>query len=265
MIEASELRIAETPLGRVSYRDTGAGSRILFCMHGLGGNSLTWTEQYRALAGDFRVVGWDAPGYGMTDVVAPEVGAFASLALGLLDHLGIGRVAALGHSMGGIVAQGLAAAAPERVSHVVLSCTYTGNHAPTGTPLSERYAARVAELEREGGVAYGRSRAKVMVGDGAGEAARAKVAEIASHIPVAGLRCASTMLHHADTRSLASKLTMPVMVISGGADKVASAELVDGLAALLPHCRRVHLAELGHAPYIEDPVRYNGLLREFLG
>ena len=47
----------------ISYREAGSGTPLVI-LHGLGGRSESWAPQYDGLADRWRVIGWDAPGYG---------------------------------------------------------------------------------------------------------------------------------------------------------------------------------------------------------
>jgi pimeloyl-ACP methyl ester carboxylesterase len=57
-------------------------------LHGLNGNAASWIHQYQALGERFRVVGWDAPGYGGSDPhPAPGVQTYAEVVGALLGFL----------------------------------------------------------------------------------------------------------------------------------------------------------------------------------
>ncbi len=64
---------------------------------------------------------------------------------------------------------------------------------------------------------------------------------------------------------LGAGLTMPLLLIQGGADRVtpaaANAEL---LAQAVPQAQLVVLDGCGHLPEVEEPARVNALIREFL-
>lgn len=266
MANDPERKRAETAAGHVSYREVGAGAGkpVLLALHGLGGNSATWRAQYAALSDAWHVIGWDAPGYGETMVVGPDQTAFATLAIALLDHLGVGDFSVIGHSMGGVVAQAVAGEAGGRVKHMVLSCTHSGNAKPASEPISGSYATRIAALEKEGSAAYAANRSGMMVAEGAPEAVRSEVEEIARGVTAAGLRTCATMLHHADTRPVAPSVACPVLLISGAGDKIVTLKQSEALAALYPAGRHVRMEGVGHAPYLENAQGYNALLREFL-
>lgn len=265
MTPEPESKRVETAAGCVSYREAGAGEGkpVILALHGLGGNARTWKAQYADLSDAFHIIGWDAPGYGETMVVGPDQTAFAVLALALLDHLGIDKFSVIGHSMGGVVAQTVAAEAGDRVQHVVLSCTHSGNAAPASEPISGSYATRIATLETEGSAKYAAARSGMMVAEGTPAEIRAQVQEIASGITARGLRTCATMLHHADTRPIAPSINCPVLLISGAGDKVVSARQSEAFAALYHSARHIRLDRAGHAPYLEVPDIYNAHLRDF--
>src|SRR5512139_1998882 len=81
-----------------------------------------WFPYHDALAGRFQIFAPDHPGCGKSQ--RPEwLSDVSDLVLhyvGLLDALGLDRVAAIGTSFGGWIAAELAAAYPERIDRLVL-------------------------------------------------------------------------------------------------------------------------------------------------
>src|SRR2546429_10027606 len=49
----------------ISYRETGAGQALVL-LHGIGSSSAGWLCQLESLAG-YRLIAWDAPGYGESE------------------------------------------------------------------------------------------------------------------------------------------------------------------------------------------------------
>ena len=68
----------------------------------------------------FRVIAPDMPGHGMSSPLAGEPGieAYAETVIRLMDALGVERAAVAGHHGGALTAGRLAAAFPDRISHV---------------------------------------------------------------------------------------------------------------------------------------------------
>jgi pyruvate dehydrogenase E2 component (dihydrolipoamide acetyltransferase) len=102
-------------------REVGHGRAPLILLHGLGGDSTSWTLNQRALSADRPVISLDLPGHGKSarDVgegTVPWLGAFLTR---LPDRLGIDRFHLLGLSYGAAVAMDLA----ERIGDRILSLT----------------------------------------------------------------------------------------------------------------------------------------------
>ena len=107
---------------RIRYLDWGGNGSPVLALHGLASSS-HWDERVAArLSPGYRIIAPDQRGHGRT-TQAPSGYDWQTMAqdlVGLLDHLGLDRVAVLGHSWGGHVATNLAARFPQRVSRLVL-------------------------------------------------------------------------------------------------------------------------------------------------
>jgi pimeloyl-ACP methyl ester carboxylesterase len=110
---------------RVHYYALGpSDGRAVVLVHGLGGRAEDWTKLAPQLAkAGFRVYLPDLPGYGESDKPANfsySVSDEAKIVAGFLDALGLKRVDLGGWSMGGWIAQLVAADRPERVRRLML-------------------------------------------------------------------------------------------------------------------------------------------------
>jgi pimeloyl-ACP methyl ester carboxylesterase len=114
----------DTPQGQIHYAVAGAGRPVLL----LHQTPRSWDE-YRdvipILAQERRVIAMDTIGYGESYKPARrcEIEDYASGAIALLDGLGIGSTAVVGHHTGAVIAMELAASHPERVERLVLSAS----------------------------------------------------------------------------------------------------------------------------------------------
>lgn len=261
----AERRIVDCPGGRLSYREAGPGTApVLLLMHGVGGNARSFRPQLEGMSERFRVIAWDAPGYGESALREPSLNGYAQAVMELLDALSVQSAHMLGHSMGGVVAQGAAALAPDRVSRLVLSSTFTGYHQAEGSPLAGSWQARLRDIQALSPEEFGQARARSMLAETASEAVRAEAASIAAEVRHDGLKAASELLHVADTRRMAGALAIPVLVITGERDKIVAPALSAEMAALIPGVRRVEIPGVGHAAYLEDPAAYTASLNAFL-
>jgi len=99
----------------------GTGVPILL-IHGFPTSSRLWHSVARDFPDGHRLVIVDLPGYGRSELGTADATctAHAEALRGLLDDLGIARACVAGHGTGGGIAQRLAVAAPDRVSHLAL-------------------------------------------------------------------------------------------------------------------------------------------------
>src|SRR4051812_27786008 len=111
-----------TAVGRISIMQAGTGDPVL-CIHGLGGTKASFLPTVAALAGSYRVIAMDLPGFGES---AKPIGApydadwFARTAFDTLDELGVRSAHIVGNSMGGRVAIETGLVDRERVRALVM-------------------------------------------------------------------------------------------------------------------------------------------------
>src|ERR1700684_4592924 len=130
------------PLARVgevelSYERAGSGPPLLAIM-GMSGTLLSWGEPFLGpLRESFEVIAYDHRGVGESSRMEEQftIPQLAEDAAGLMDALELDSAHVLGISMGGMVAQELALAQPERVRTLALGCTYCGGEGSSlGSP-----------------------------------------------------------------------------------------------------------------------------------
>jgi len=256
-------QIAELARGALSYRDAGQGPVIVF-LHGLAGSSRSWVRQF-PLAARYRVIAWDAPGFGLSNSVEPDVSVFADVLNELLEYLGCGPAAVVGHSMGGVVAARLAARHPGRVTRLVLSCSHAGYGEAPDSPMQPRVEQRMRELADLGAAEYGRIRARGLFPAGFADPETLELAaRIAAEVRPDGIRSSTRMLQLADNRRVLPRLDIPVLVVSGERDPVVKPALKKELRTLTPQAMRVEMPGVGHAPYLENAAAYNAILEKFV-
>ena len=122
---------------RIAWERHGSGEPLLL-VHGLGYARWGWELVLEPLERSFDVIVFDNRGIGESD--APPgpytVADLAADAAQVLDEAGVERAHVLGTSLGGMVAQELALAAPQRVDRLVLACTTPGG--PEAFPMPDR-------------------------------------------------------------------------------------------------------------------------------
>jgi pimeloyl-ACP methyl ester carboxylesterase len=245
----------------------GSGEPLLL-IQGMTGHSLHWGEAFLcALERDFELVLYDHRGVGRS---APSDRPFtivdlAADALAVLEGLDIATSHVLGISMGGMVAQELALAAPERVRTLTLGATYCGG--PGARFTDERVVNALATA-----ILSGDAERKIRAGwefnvspdfasaDGNFE----RFSEVAAQYPVAlGMILAQVqaIMGH-DTSTRLDAIGVPTLVVHGGADQMLVAANGELVAGLIPGARLELLHGVGHLFFWEQPERAAELVRE---
>lgn len=249
--------------GWVSFLENGSGEPVLF-LHGLNGNASSWQDQLSELAQGMQMVAWDAPGYGKSDAAGNTVEALARVAIAFARRLWSGPINVVGHSMGGLVAMKMAVLEPQLVKRLVLSCTHPGHGLGQSGGANERYRRRLEELRDLPPEVYGERRATGMLPEGTEEHIFRKVARIAAESRSEGVANAAWAIQTEDLQPELPGIQAPTLVITCDEDRVAPLSKAQPLLDRIPDVRHVELTGLGHAPYMEDPRRFNAVISEFL-
>jgi len=104
----------------IAWREAGHGPPVLL-LHGVGLNADAWEPQIVGLSPHRRVIAADLPGHGQSEPL-PEGSDLsdhvAAMAV-LIDALGISPLPVIGHSMGAMIALGLALGHPAKITGLV--------------------------------------------------------------------------------------------------------------------------------------------------
>lgn len=270
-----ELQLARIPtsaasryLGdRWSFLEAGpADAPCLLMLHGIGACADYYRFQLAGLSGRWRVVAWNAPGYGLSDALRTESPGwtdYAQAVADFLDALAIPRCAVVGNSFGSAVAQAFAIAHPARAAGLVLTGTGIGQRA-LEPARREAYEDRIRRI-RLGGYQYGDRGSDHLVGEGASPALRAWLTRISRSLRAEGVeRAAAFRTSDFFSPDHADRLRLPVLMVQGDRDRVNPREQnADLLREALPHARLEAWPGIGHLPDVEDPARFNQALSDF--
>lgn len=247
----------------IKWESQGEGSPLLL-IQGLGYGRWGWEPIVPGLAARHRVVSFDNRGIGESD--KPEgpytAAQMAGDALQVLDEAGIDRAHVLGASLGGMIAQELAVAAPERVDRLILCCTTPGG--PTTVPMPEvtmRLFAEAPSLAPE--VALRRFVENALGEDPPAELVDELFARRVANPPdPAGwqAQAAAGMTF----QGVDGEITAPTLILGGTADNVVDHRNAEVLAARLADARVELLEGAGHLFFWEQPDESVRIINEFL-
>jgi len=248
----------------VYYADEGDpnGAPIVFS-NSLGSDFRLWDQILPLLPKGLRIIRYDMRGHGLTS--GPEgdyfMGDLVADAAALMDHLDVKNSVFVGLSIGGMVAQGLAAERPDLIRAMVLSNTAT----KIGTP--DMWRDRISAI-RAGGVAA--------LADAILERWFAPQFQTEHPDSFAGWRnmlsrtsrdgyCGcSAAIAETDLFESTARLTLPVLGISGLKDVSTPPDLVRETVELIAGSQFHIIRQAGHLPCVEQPIEFAAILTRFL-
>ena len=258
-----ELKYLSYRQGQIAYRETGTG-QTLFFLHGMNGNSKSWANLFYSLSSSYRVIAWDAPSFGESDVFGDSIEEYKNAAKAVIKILKLENIILIGHSMGGLIATQLVYDDDVSVSGLILSSTHLGFGCKKGEPLMERYANRLKTFSTKlSDIDYAMERAKRNTPEGTSESVIKFLANVALDIRKESIRDGGRMSQEADNTNICKDLKVPVLILSGGKDTVISTEMHASLIAALPRAHKVVFPKAGHASFAEYPDQFNYQVTEF--
>jgi 3-oxoadipate enol-lactonase len=253
---------------RIYYELSGrAEGEPVLMLQGLGTDSRGWILQRRAVGRRHRVVVVDNRGVGRSDVPPGpyDLVVMAADAVAVLDHAGFRDTHVVGVSMGGILAQILAVAYPERVRSLVLTATSCRHH-----PWRRELLADWDEVARHQGMRalLGRSM-RWLIGPRSRRRFGLTVGLLAQLIlsarPEAFAAQVQAILGMDDSlREALGAVAVPTLVVAGTQDILTPVGDSEELAELIPGARLAVISGAAHGFVAEQAREYNRLLTEFL-
>lgn len=255
-----------TVAGNITYLRQGAGPAVVL-IHGVGMNAAIWQPQMAALAAGHDVITLDMPGHGgsLLPPDPPTLDDYADALIGLLDALGIGTAALIGHSMGALVATHTALRNPDRVSRLIAMNAVFRRSAE----LKQAVQARAVELEEKGfSASIGPTLARWF-----GDPVPAHL-ELAAELSSAALRTVNVegyrrtyWLFATSDEALAPSLPglkVPALFITGELDANSSPAMSAEMARIAPGACAQIVPGVRHMMALTHPDEINSRLLTFL-
>lgn len=252
--------------GLMAYYERGAGPAVVL-LHAFPLNGRMWEPQAEALAGGYRVIAPDYPGFGRSPhpPAQPDVRYYSEGVRGLLDRLALDRVVLGGISMGGYVAFECMRLFPDRVSALVLANTRPDPDSEEVRENRKNMARRVAEEGVEVLIDLQMQRLlsprTLKNSDEAVELVRAMILE---STPDGVASALGAMRDRPDSTPLLPELRVPTLVIGGEDDAISSPDVMGAMAEKIPDSRHVVLPSAGHLSNLEAPEEFNDAMKNFL-
>lgn len=248
----------------INVVDKGAGPTVL-CLHGIGSSSASFEPQMAELAGELRLLAWDAPGYAASaDLDAPlDMDGYADAAAEVVRRHAGGPVHVLGVSWGGVIALRLALRHPDLVTSLVIADSTRGSGQCEDGAAKMRDRAR--ELEQVGTEAFAAARARRLVSPAASEELVDAVArEMAGALRLPGYRSATEAMATTDLTHELAAISTPTLVLCGEDDQVTGVAESQAIAGGIKDAVFVTLRSAGHLANQEQPESFNAWLSAFV-
>jgi 3-oxoadipate enol-lactonase len=217
----------------------------LILLEGMGGDIAGWRRNIPTLARELRVIAFDFRGNGGSDEPSGPctMMTFVDDTMALMDELGVDRAHVYGQSFGGMVAQELALALPDRVRTLILGCTHCGgaNVVPVldaKTPKDKPWLALYGD-------AFAAEHPEHVAED-------LRVGAQQPRHPV-GQRRQWEAMQGFDTYDRLPWLRVPTLVLHGTDDRLVAPANAEILAARIPDAELVLLEGAGHLYHSEQP------------
>jgi proline iminopeptidase len=262
------------------YEEAGEGIPCIALHGGLGFDHTYLKSAFAPLEDAIRFIHVDQRGNGRSGRPPLETITMQQLAAdvdALREHLGLEKVAVLGHSFGGFVALEYATTFPDRLSHLFCLSTSPGAFEPTGEELAERgdrswvtpevdaaLAAMfsgfpsTAEELRSGFPMIAPSYVRVASPDLVTEAVRPMV------LNPEALRRGFEILPGWSVVDSLGVIGCPTLVLCGRYDLHTTPECAKRLSTAIPRAELVWLEESAHFTWLDEPDAFLAAIRSFV-
>lgn len=251
-----------SPRGTVLHCDFRPGmahKRPVVLANSLGTDLRMWSDLIAQLPDEIPVLSWDKRGHGLSGGVASDIATHAADCADLMDAFGLQGALVCGVSVGGMIAQALAASRPDLVAGLVLS-----NTAPRiGTP--EKWASRIDGVTANG---LDATADQILEQWFPAEFRRSSPAVVAGYrnmlvsTSTEGYLSVCAAIRDADLTADTRGIGRTTLCVAGSDDGATSASLVREMSELIKGAKYVCLDGVGHLPPIEVPGVFADLLRE---
>jgi (E)-2-((N-methylformamido)methylene)succinate hydrolase len=244
----------------VRVLEAGAGAPVVL-LHGVGMRAEAWGPQIAALSAHNHVIAPDMPGHGDSAPLPgqPDLPDYVAWAARVITALDLGPVNLAGHSMGALIAAGLAIDHPDLVTRAAL---LNGVH-------RRNPEARAAVQARAAEIAAGAGQidaplARWFTPEDA--ALRDTVAGWLRDVSPAGYAAAYRAFADGDTvyADRLGQIRCPLLVLTGDGDANSTAAMTHAMAAMAPLGRAVVIAGHRHMVNLTAPAAVSTELLHWL-
>lgn len=232
------------------------GRAIVF-LHGEGGSAALWERQVAHFGAAHSPLAVDLPGHGRSSgLLGPEsVGAAARLVARVLEAVKAPPAVLVGHGLGGQVALATALDRPQLVRAVMTIGTACKPEVDAGGLERLRQVVQGRLGQQFDTPFFGPSPDFAVMRTFWGEMVktdpRVRLGDVEAYLA-------------SDLRESLGRLTQPVLILQGEADRLCSRARAEELAAGMPNARVAVIEGAGHVAHLEQPDAVHRAIEELL-
>jgi 3-oxoadipate enol-lactonase len=254
---------------KLHYEVIGSGPAILM-IHGFTNHGMVWAEQIADLLhAGYRVVMPDLAGHGLSQVADRKttVDELAQDMISLLDHLAIDSAVVCGLSLGGMVAQYLAADHSARVDALIVANSCVDSTAPDVVAANESW---IEMFERPNGpllrmqAVWPQMLNERYRASPTGLAFLASWKRINGKIPGSSFANVARGLQQFKSVDHLKRVRARSLVIGGEFDRLFPPVVCQEIAILIADAKFAVISGAGHLSSLDSPMEFNELLLGFL-
>ncbi|MBT8490101.1 MAG: alpha/beta hydrolase [Deltaproteobacteria bacterium] len=244
---------------KIAYRvnDDGLSDtrKSLVFIHGSGCDHTLWDYQFKALSGDFNIVGVDLPGHGRSEGAGEQdVERYVEWVRKIIEALALRKPVLAGHSLGAAISLTFAVKYGERLSGIVPvgggvtmpvnEMILDGIRNDTATTLTFIAKFSVTKKNREKFVKP--------LGDG--------MLKVSPEIIYGDFLSCNRL----DITEEIQKIPVPTLLICGEDDKMTPPDLSRYMSENIPGAKLAVIGDAGHFVMQENADAFNGVLKNFI-
>lgn len=249
------------------YREEGTGDKVILLVHGYMESLDVWDELFDLLQKDYRVVAYDLPGHGISEIKSEThtMEFLADCGVEILKKLGIENCNIIGHSMGGYVALAFAKKYPEMCQSITLL------HSSPFADTEERKKSRQKEIEF---IKMGKKEMFARINPGKSFAPQNRKAQfeaiefMCEQSLITEDEGAVALLNGAMLREpmndMLHELKAKQLFIFGKFDEFIPNEYAEEIIKQHPQANVVWMQESGHMSFIEQTDEFVKVVKEFI-
>ena len=260
-----ELRTVQVAGRTIAYRRAGDGPPLVL-LHSACSDSREWRLQLADLADEYSVIAWDAPGCGKS-WDPPEsfrLPDYADTLAGLVEELDLESPHVLGLSFGGGLALEFYRRYPGVPRSLVLASAYAGW---AGSLPGDVVAMRLKRVLEDASRPPSEWVSTYLPEFFTGRVPQSLVDEMTAimlDVRPEGIRPMATAFAEADLRDVLPQVSVPTLLLYGGADVRAPSEVATALHDHIPNSELVVIPGVGHVSQMEAPEVFTSEVRRFL-